>query len=103
MAAVKQAVNDAIAQLPRESSAGSQTPAASPAAASMTGLRGPEPADEAASKELSAPATQTAAVTREEAVAIDQVRQAPVYMQLSALPVGAYPEMICDQTMQQWH
>ncbi len=74
MAAVKQAFNDAIAQPPIESLAGSQTPAASPGAASTTGLSGPEPADKAASTELSVPMTQRAALTREEAIAIDQVR-----------------------------
>ena len=74
MAAVKQAVDDAIAQLPRESSAGSQTPAASPGAASTTGVSGPEPAHEAASSGTPAPMTQSAAVTREEAIATNQVR-----------------------------
>ncbi|CAL5224468.1 g7160 [Coccomyxa viridis] len=76
MAAVKQAFNDAIAQPPIESLAGSQTPAASPGAASTTGLSGPEPADKAASTELSVPMTQRAALTREEAIAIDQVMSA---------------------------
>ena len=74
MAAVEQAINDATAQLPKEtSSAGSQTPAASHVAASMTEMSGPEPADEASSEMIAAAMTQQAAVTREEAAATKQV------------------------------
>lgn len=69
MAAVKQAINDAVAQLPNERLAGSQTPPASPIAAGMATQNGPA----ATSNKTATPTTQQAAVTREEAVAMKQV------------------------------
>ena len=86
MAAVKQAINDAIAELPNESSAGSQTPAASPVAASMTENSGPEPADPPSSEEMPAPMTQHAAVTRKEAAATSQV-SLPSVTHCNSLPL----------------
>ena len=75
MAAVNQAIDDAIAQLPKQSSAaGSQASAVSPAPGSMTYLSGVTPATQASTEQMSAPTTQRAALTREEAIATDSVR-----------------------------
>lgn len=74
MAAAKEAVDHAAAQLPTEDLSHGRSPAASPLPASSTSLAKPETADDTPALEAAKPLTQLAVLTSEEAGANNLVR-----------------------------